>query len=151
MAGRSLYFERGGPFWKGVRGTRERGLTEKDEGSHACCCRQGYGRSKGGSAEQPFPAPWFGGMVGEALVTVAGEGEFRQRFLGPDEEFLVDATAEIRAPGTVRLHEVRLWGEGTPLMETTVNASTGQTLVIGGTRAQRSGRSLILSVRVEKG
>jgi hypothetical protein len=89
-------------------------------------------------------------LLGEALVTVSGNGEFRQRFLGPDEEFLVDASTEIRARGTVRLHEVRLWGEGTPLMETTVNATRGQTVVIGGTRAQRSGRSFILSVRVEE-
>ena len=83
-------------------------------------------------------------------MTVSGEGAFRQRFLGPDEEFLVDAEAEIRARGTVRLHEVTLWGEGIPLMETTVNATRGQTVVIGGTRAQRSGRSFILSVRVEE-
>jgi hypothetical protein len=90
-------------------------------------------------------------LLGEALVTVADEGSFRQRFLGPDEEFLVDASAELRAPGTVRLHQVTLWGEGNPMMETTVNASMGQTLVIGGTRARVSGRSFILSVAVEQG
>jgi hypothetical protein len=91
-------------------------------------------------------------LLGQALVLVAGDrggGEFRQRFLGPDEEFLVTAAAELQSSGTVRLRNLTLWGEGLPVLESTINASAGQTLVIGGTRASRSGRSLILTVRPE--
>lgn len=91
-------------------------------------------------------------LLGQALVSVAGDrggGEFRQRFLGPDEEFLVTAAAELQSSGTVRLRNLTLWGEGLPILESTINAADGQTLVIGGTRASRSGRSLILTVRPE--
>jgi hypothetical protein len=96
----------------------------------------------------------FGGyrLLGQALVSVAGNrggGEFRQRFLGPEEEFLVTATAWLQSSGSVRLFKLTLWGEGLPILESTINAADGQTLVIGGTRASQSGRSLILTVRPE--
>jgi len=91
-------------------------------------------------------------LLGQAVVSVAGNrggGGFRQRFLGPEEEFLVTATAELQSSGSVRLRDLTLWGEGAPILESTINAADGQTLVIGGTRASRSGRSLILTVRPE--
>lgn len=91
-------------------------------------------------------------LLGQAVVSVAGNrggGDFRQRFLGPEEEFLVTATAELQSSGSVRLRDLTLWGEGAPILESTINAADGQTLVIGGTRASRSGRSLILTVRPE--
>jgi hypothetical protein len=93
-------------------------------------------------------------LLGQAVVSVAGNrggGGFRQRFLGPEEDFLVTATAELQSSASVRLRDLTLWGEGAPILESTINAADGQTLVIGGTRAGRSGRSLILTVRPEMG
>lgn len=93
-------------------------------------------------------------LLGEALVGVAGGWgggqEFSQNFLGPDDSFSVTARAEIRRPGTIRLEPVELWQDRQEvLLQTSVNVSPGQTVVIGGARARVGGRSLILTVSAE--
>lgn len=93
-------------------------------------------------------------LLGEALVSVAGgsmeAGEFSQRFLGTDEVFQVTSEARVQRAGTVRMDPVQLWGgEHEILLETSVSVSAGQTLVIGGARANMEGRTLILTVTAE--
>lgn len=93
-------------------------------------------------------------LLGEALVGVAGGSgggqEFSQNFLGPDDAFSVTAQAEIRQPGTIRLDPVELWQDQREiLLQTSVNVSPGQTVVIGGAQARVGGRSLILTVKAE--
>lgn len=92
-------------------------------------------------------------LLGEALVSVAGERnsqETRQRFLGTDEDFLIEVEASIQRPGVVRLDPVRLWENGEDmLLETSVTVNAGQTLVIGGAKAQQGERSYILTVSAE--
>ena len=95
-------------------------------------------------------------LLGEAVVSVAGgtqEGqEFRQSFLGTEETFLVEAGARVQRPGTVRLNPIKFWrGFSDVLLETSVNVSTGQTVVIGGGKAREGGRSFILTVSAESG
>lgn len=90
-------------------------------------------------------------LAGEAMVNIADEGNFSQSFMGADGGFAVRGAAEVRAPGAVRLHDVSLLSPEGPLLETTVNASVGQTVVIGGGQTYRSERSFILTVRIEEG
>ena len=95
-------------------------------------------------------------LLGEALVTLAGGNmrtqEFTQRFLGTDETFQIRSAVYMERPGTVRLDPVQLWeGEGDTLLETSVNVSHGQTVVIGGGKARVGGRSFILTVSAESG
>jgi len=90
-------------------------------------------------------------LVGEAMVAVGGGSmdrqEFRQRVLGTNEEFSINGEAAVQRPGVVRLDGLRLWQGGNDvLLETSVNVSAGQTVVIGGTRARVGGRSFILTV-----
>jgi len=91
-------------------------------------------------------------LLGEALVTLAGGSmetqEFMQRFLGTEETFEIHAATRMDRPGTVRLNPVRLIGNDI-LLETSVNVSQGQTVVIGGAKARMGGRSFILTVRAE--
>ena len=93
-------------------------------------------------------------LLGEALVTLAGgtmgDQEFTQRFLGTDENFQVAARVRMERPGTVRLDPIDLRdSEYDILLETSVNVSQGQTVVIGGAKARVGGRSFILTVRAE--
>ena len=93
-------------------------------------------------------------LMGEAVVAVGGgEGSFQQPFFGVgtelSEEYMVQGVADFRGRGTVRLHGIELWAENMPVLETSVTASVGQTLVMGGSRARGSGRSLILTVKAE--
>ena len=93
-------------------------------------------------------------LLAEAVVGVAGgsrEGqEFSQNFLGTEDSFSVTARAEVSQPGTIRLDPVELWQEGREvLLQTSVNLTPGQTVVIGGARARVGGRSLILTVKAE--
>ncbi len=93
-------------------------------------------------------------LLGEALVSVAGGSQgtqdFRQRFLGTEESFSVQAGARVEGPGTVRLNPVRFWrGNSDMVLETSVNVTQGQTVVIGGGRASEGGRSFILTVSAE--
>jgi len=93
-------------------------------------------------------------LLGEALVTLAGgsmyDQEFTQRFLGTDETFQIESSANMERPGTVRLDPVRLRdSEGDFLLETSVTVSHGQTVVIGGGKAFVGGRSFILTVKAE--
>ena len=95
-------------------------------------------------------------LLGEALVSVAGGArdrqDFSQRFLNTDETFSIHAGAQIRRPGTVRLDPIQLWqGDSDILMESSVNVSPGQTVVIGGSRARVGGRAFILTVTAETG
>lgn len=93
-------------------------------------------------------------LLGEAMVSVGGgtmdRQEFSQRFLGTDEVFTIQAEAAAQRPGIVRLNELRLWqGSSDSLLETSVNVSSGQTVVIGGTRARVGERSFILTVSAD--
>ncbi len=93
-------------------------------------------------------------LMGEAVVAVGGgEAAFEQPFFGVgedlSEEYVVRGVAEFRGRGAVRLHEIQLFAEGDPVLTTSVNASIGQTLVMGGSLARGSGRTLILTVRAE--
>ena len=93
-------------------------------------------------------------LLGEALVTLAGgtmdTQEFMQRFLGTEETFEIHAATRMDRPGAVRLDPVRLLQGGNDiLLETSVNVSQGQTVVIGGAKARLGGRSFILTVRAE--
>ena len=95
-------------------------------------------------------------LLGEALVSVAGgtldSQDFTQRFLGTEESFSVMAGVHIQRPGSVRLEPIQLWqNERDRLLESSVNVSPGQTVVIGGGRAQDGGRAFILTVTAETG
>jgi len=91
-------------------------------------------------------------LLGEAVVTLASGGmggqEFTQRFLGPDENFTVSATARLGQPGTITLRPIGLWDQlDQEILETSITVGLGQTVVIGGAKATRDGRSLILTVQ----
>lgn len=91
-------------------------------------------------------------LLGEAVVTLAsgdmGEQDFTQRFLGPEETFTVSATARMGQPGTISLRPIGLWDQwNQELLETSITVGLGQTVVIGGAKATRDGRSFILTVQ----
>jgi hypothetical protein len=62
----------------------------------------------------------------------------------------VSGAAQLRAPGAVRLYGVTLLSPEGPILETTVNASVGQTVVIGGGQTYQSERSFILTLRIDE-
>ena len=107
----------------------------------------------------------FGGyrLLGEAVVPVSGGStgrqNFSQRIMGVENPITIEAAARILPNGTVRLDPVELHDTWNKLLETSVNISPGQTLVIGGTEARTElGRgsatgesTVILTVRAESG
>lgn len=91
-------------------------------------------------------------LLGEAVVTLASGGmgnqDFTQRFLGPEETFTVSATARMGQPGTISLRPIGLWDQwDQELLETSITVGVGQTVVIGGAKATRDGRTFILTVQ----
>jgi len=93
-------------------------------------------------------------LMGEAFATVGGiEANFHQPFFGVGEDlsegYAVRGDAVFRGRGPVRLESIALISENDFLLETSVTAQIGQTLVMGGSIAQESGRNLILTVQVE--
>ena len=91
-------------------------------------------------------------LLGEAVVTLASqemsEQAVEQRFLGPEENFRVEARIRMERPEMIRLQPVVLYLEdlGDHLLETSVSVASGQTVVIGGASAREGGRSFILTV-----
>ena len=91
-------------------------------------------------------------LLGEAMVTLSprsiNQQETEQRFVGPEEGFVVRADVRIDRAGAVRLEPVLLYQENTgdQLLQTSVTVVQGQTVVIGGTRAREGDRSFILTV-----
>lgn len=103
-------------------------------------------------------------LIGEAMVPVAGGSQetqsFSQQFLGVENPIEVEARARVLQSGVVRLEPIVLSDTWNELMETTVNVTPGQTIVIGGTQVRTQppgsssdgGRSVvILTVRAEAG
>jgi len=95
-------------------------------------------------------------LLGEASVLVAGSNfnphGVEQNFIGTEEYFLIQAEVGMERPGTVRVESIRLWkGHNDVILETSVNVSAGQTVVIGGSKGSEGGRSFILTVRAESG
>jgi hypothetical protein len=100
-------------------------------------------------------------LVGEAMVPVAGDTDrgqsFSQRFMGVSPSVTVRARAGVLRSGVVRLDPVELMDPWDQLLETSVNLTPGQTVVIGGAQSLREttrGRIegtkiLILTVRAE--
>ncbi len=93
-------------------------------------------------------------LIGDALVAISSHGDFTQPFFGVEgvenglsDPYLVQGTAEFDGRGPVRLHGIRLLGKG-PILETSVNAAIGQTLVMGASKTI-DGKTLILTVRAE--
>jgi hypothetical protein len=91
-------------------------------------------------------------LIGDALVAISEDGEFTQPFLGvgegPAENTFVAGSAQYRGRGPVRLNGIQLYIGSGLVMETSVNASIGQTLVMGAS-SEMGGRTLILTVRAE--
>lgn len=91
-------------------------------------------------------------LLGEAVVTLASqemsEQAVEQRFLGPEENFRVEARIRMERSDMVRLQPVLLYLEdlGDYLLETSVTVAQGQTVIIGGASAREGGRSFILTV-----
>jgi len=93
-------------------------------------------------------------LLGEASVLVAGSTfdphGVEQNFIGTDEYFLIQAEVSLERPGTVRVESIRLWkGHNDVILETSINVSAGQTIVIGGSKGNEGGRSFILTVKAE--
>lgn len=92
-------------------------------------------------------------LIGEAVVAVGSEGSFSQPFFGlgeePQDEFVVRGTASYRGNGPIRLQAIEVYSNHGRVMETSVNASLGQTLVMGGSRVPGGGATLILTVKAE--
>jgi hypothetical protein len=101
-------------------------------------------------------------LVGEAMVPVAGDTDrgqsFSQRFMGVSPSITVRARAGVLRSGVVRLDPVELIDPWDQLLETSVNLTPGQTVVIGGAQARKEvgegmpygDRVLILTVRAER-
>ena len=100
-------------------------------------------------------------LVGETMVPVAGGTEqgqrFSQRFMGMNPPMTLEASARVLRSGAVRLDPVTLSDPWDGLLETSVNITPGQTVVIGGAQARAEAgmgqpygnRVLILTVRAE--
>lgn len=91
-------------------------------------------------------------LIGDALVAVSADGNFQQSFFGVGEgaaeNTLVRGTAHYRGGGSVRLEGIQISTGIRGILETSVNASIGQTLVLGAS-SETGGRTLILTVRAE--
>jgi hypothetical protein len=93
-------------------------------------------------------------LIGESVVATGGmNGDFSQPFFGVgedlSEEYMVRGTASYRGNGPIRLQNIMLYSEQGGVLETSVNAAMGQTLVMGGSTAPGGVRTLILTVRPE--
>lgn len=93
-------------------------------------------------------------LLGEAVVAVGGgSSDFRQPFYGTrgdlPEPFFVSGEADYRGQETIRLNHISVRTEEGTLLETSVNASISKTLVMGGSEARGTGRTLILTVTAE--
>ncbi len=95
----------------------------------------------------------FGGyrLAGEAFMTATDGSHIGQVMQGTDDVYQISAQVHWIRPGTVRLEEVRLYGENSGHgLETTVNIRPGQTLILGSSPKAGSTATLLLTVRAER-
>ena len=95
----------------------------------------------------------FGGyrLAGEAFMTATDGSHIAQVMQGTDDVYQISAQVHWIRPGTVRLEDVRLYGENSGHgLETTVNIRPGQTLILGSSPKAGSTATLLLTVRAER-
>lgn len=94
----------------------------------------------------------FGGyrLSGEAFVTATDGTEFQQTLAGNGGIYQVAGEVRWVQGGTLRLREVRLYAPSAgPVLTTTVNIRTGQTLILGSSSRASSTATLLLTVTAE--
>lgn len=89
-------------------------------------------------------------LAGEAFVTATDGSGIGQMMQGTDDVYELSAQVRWMRPETVRL-EVRLYAEKSMHgLETTVNISPGQTLILGSSPKPGSTATLLLTVRADE-
>ena len=90
-------------------------------------------------------------LAGEAFMTATDRSAINQMMQGTDDVYHISAQVHWLRPGTVRLEDVRLYAENSGHgLETTVNISPGQTLILGSSPKAESTATLLLTVRAEE-
>ena len=84
-------------------------------------------------------------------MTATDGSHIGQVMQGTDDVYQISAQVHWIHPGTVRLEDVRLYGENSGHgLETTVNIRPGQTLILGSSPKAGSTATLLLTVRAER-